>query len=223
MDGLNVRNYVVVAVAGVLCLLLTSVVSAQTATNLNCTGCVNKGEVANNTVSWFNLDGVARGFLTNQANDVADVKSNQSPVVLDGNDVEIGQLVSIGENHISIEVITQQGYLLTLAPNPGIGPANSVFSLFFTSSDCTGTAYTGLTFGGYVISGYDLTGVPSLYYVDKNSAGVSNLSYASLTTSGGCSVQAGVSSTFFPVLPNDSTVTGVSTVTPQLPIKIQRP
>ncbi len=70
MDGRHSRNLFVVAVAGVLCLLSTSMVSAQTATNLNCNGCVGKGEVANNTVSWFNLDGVARGFLTNQANTV---------------------------------------------------------------------------------------------------------------------------------------------------------
>ncbi len=150
------------------------------------------------------------------------IQTGLSPVVLDGNDVEIGQLVSIGENHISIEVITPQGYLLNLAPNPGIQPVNSLVSLFFTSSDCTGTAYAVLTFGGYVISSYDLTGVPSLYYVDKNSAPVSGLSFASMTTSGGCSVVAYVSSGF-PVLPNDSTVTGVSTDSYQLPIKIQRP
>ena len=70
MDGRHSRNLFVVAVAGVLCLLSTSIVSAQTATNLNCNGCVGKGEVANNTVSWFNLDGVARAYLINQANTV---------------------------------------------------------------------------------------------------------------------------------------------------------
>lgn len=70
MNALFIRNYFVVAIAGVFCLLITSVVSAQTATDLNCNRCVNKGEIRNNTVSWLNMDGAARGFLINQANTV---------------------------------------------------------------------------------------------------------------------------------------------------------
>ena len=70
MDRRYKRNLFTVAVAGVLCLLSTSIVSAQTATDLDCTWCVGKGEVANNTVGWFNLDGPARAFLINQANTV---------------------------------------------------------------------------------------------------------------------------------------------------------
>ena len=43
--GTKYRNYFVVAAAGVICLLNTNVVSAQTATNLNCNGCVQWGEI----------------------------------------------------------------------------------------------------------------------------------------------------------------------------------
>ncbi len=70
MIRLYIRNYFVVAAVGMFCLLITSVVSAQNATDLNCDRCVGRGEVANNTVGWFNLDGAARAFLINQANDV---------------------------------------------------------------------------------------------------------------------------------------------------------
>ena len=68
MDRLNIRHYLWVAVAGVFCWLNTSVVSAQTATDLNCNRCVGKGEVARNTVGWFNLDEPARAFLRRREN-----------------------------------------------------------------------------------------------------------------------------------------------------------
>lgn len=71
MDKPKIRNYFVVAVAWMFCLLNMSAVSAQTATDLNCAGCVGPGEVANNTVECLTLDGAARGFLTVQADDVA--------------------------------------------------------------------------------------------------------------------------------------------------------
>ncbi len=45
------RNYFLVAVAGMFCWLNTSIVAAQTATDLNCSNCVGPGEVANDTAS----------------------------------------------------------------------------------------------------------------------------------------------------------------------------
>ncbi len=70
MDRQYKCNFFVVAVAGMFCLLNTSIVSAQTATDLNCSDCVGPGEVAPNTVGWFSFSPSARNFLTNQANDV---------------------------------------------------------------------------------------------------------------------------------------------------------
>ncbi len=64
------RNYFVVAVAGMFCLLNTNIVSAQAAADLNCVNCVGPGEVAPDTVGWFSFSPSARNFLTRQANDV---------------------------------------------------------------------------------------------------------------------------------------------------------
>ena len=52
------------------CWLNPSVVAAQTAANLNCSWCIGPGEAANNAVRWSSLNGEARIYLINQANDV---------------------------------------------------------------------------------------------------------------------------------------------------------
>ena len=70
MDKLIIRSYLVVAVAGMFSLLTANIVSAQAATDLDCSNCVGPKELANNTVGWFMLAAAARNFLTNQANDV---------------------------------------------------------------------------------------------------------------------------------------------------------
>ena len=67
------RNYVVVAIAGVFCWLNAGVASAQTATDLNCSNCVNAGEVAPNSIAYGSLDANARNFLINQANTVQEL------------------------------------------------------------------------------------------------------------------------------------------------------
>jgi hypothetical protein len=150
----------------------------------------------------------------------ASIQAIGSPRVLDGGDNEIGRLISIGENHWSIEVITQQGYLITVSTRDG---KINTGLLFFASFDCTGTPHIDSTFfGGYVAITYDVTGVPGLSYIDKNSVPLTNfLSNSFIFGAGGCSVATSGGTTVFPILPNDPTVTGVSTDTYQLPIKIQ--
>ncbi len=70
MDKLIIRSYLVVAVAGMFSLLTANIVSAQAATDLDCSNCVGPGEVAPDTVGWFSFSPSARNFLINQANDV---------------------------------------------------------------------------------------------------------------------------------------------------------
>ena len=70
MNKRTIRHYLGITITGVFCWLNASVVSAQTATDLNCSLCVGPGEVANGAVRWPSLDAAARGFLINQANDV---------------------------------------------------------------------------------------------------------------------------------------------------------
>ena len=66
MDKIDIRSCLLVAAAGLLCLLNTSVVSAQTATNLKCAWCVGPGELRWNTVGWFTLDPTLRQGLIAQ-------------------------------------------------------------------------------------------------------------------------------------------------------------
>ncbi len=180
----------------------------------------NDNRIMNNETDITNNSATISSNTATIAAANAAIQSQLGPVVLDGNGNEIGLLVSIGENHLNFEVITQQGYLFSVSPRDGrtmVGP------LYFASSDCTGTGYTDASFfNGYVVSLWDLTGVLSLYYVDKNSVPLTNFSVASVSTPGGCIVQAGPS-VVYPVLLNDPTVTGISTDTYQLPIKIERP
>jgi len=150
----------------------------------------------------------------------ATIQSQLGPVVMDGNDSEIGRLISIGENHWSVEIITQQGFLITLSVGTG---AIGTGTLFFASMDCSGAGYVANSIGGYVENMYDSTGVPNLQYVDKNSVPISNFISASLTFSGGCFTQPDAGLTVFPVLPNDPAITGITNSTFQLPIKIQLP
>jgi len=70
MNKRTIRHYLMIAIIGMFCWLTTSVVMAQTATDLNCSLCVGPGEVANGAIRWSSLDAAAQGFLINQANDV---------------------------------------------------------------------------------------------------------------------------------------------------------
>ena len=98
--------------------------------------------------------------------------------------------------------------------------------IYFASSDCTGTGYVSgaYFFGGYVVVVYDITSVPGLYYLDKNSLPITDFSAGSyIFGAGGCVVQATQGLLVLPTFPNDPMVTGVSTSTYQIPIKIQSP
>jgi len=84
MYRLYIRNYLVVAVVGMFCLLITSVVSAQNATDVTCSGCVGSTDLANNTVHWFKISQRMRDFFirTNGeiATNTADIGALQSSV-----------------------------------------------------------------------------------------------------------------------------------------------
>ena len=180
------------------------------------------GIATNDTAISGNTTAIADNSAAIQANSALGL------IVLDGNDVEIGQLLTIGFENRSLKIITPEGYIQRLSTGAGIvGGTFDPGTLQFASTDCTGTAYSSdrNAFGGFVVSLYDLTGVPSLYYVDKASPPVINFSIASASSSGGC-VTFGPSvpiQGLFPVIPNSPTVTGISTDSYQLPLKIMRP
>ena len=156
MDSLY-RNYMVVAVAGMFCLLNTSIVSAQTATDLNCVGCVGPGEVAPDTVGWFSFSPSARNFLTNQANDV-------------------NALVARVEELEALVATLQAGIVPNLGTYLRIGTHNGRPAALFEAVNVMVVNGTGSTEGatngvGNLIVGYDeFLGSP-----DDNKSGSHNL------------------------------------------------
>jgi len=238
MGSLYIRNYLVVAVVGVFCLLNVNIVSAQTATNLNCAGCVGPRDIGGNAVRWGKLhQSIRQGIVTREdqiaalTDDVAALTAaaadlQMNPVVLDGNGVEIGLLVNGHDWRTSIHgvsIITQQSYVL-IGLSLGSGTTTvSVPDLVFASENCTGPAFS-VTPAGFVQSAYDLTGVPNLFYAAKNSLATADFVLNSRTGASGCSGSAGGTEVFaWRALPNDPVVTGISSQTYQLPIEIVRP
>ena len=93
MNSQYIRNYLVVAVAGMFCWLNTSVISAETATNLDCFWCVGPGEVGYDAVPWASLSPSLRQALQAQFDQintlqqqVDDLSDTGEVIVLDFSD-----------------------------------------------------------------------------------------------------------------------------------------
>ncbi len=148
MDTLYFRNYFLVAIVGMFCWLNTSIVAAQTATDLNCSNCVGLGEIANNTVGWFKLDGSARNFLTRQANDV------------NGFDARVDALEARIEELEALVVTLEARIVPDLSTYLRIGTHNGQPAALFEAVNVMVVNGTGSTAGatnglGNLIVGYD--------------------------------------------------------------------
>ena len=173
----------------------------------------NENDIASNSAA------ISSNSATITANNAA-IQAQLSPVVLDGNDNEIGLLADISDYDGWVRVITQQGYILDQLE---LGSGSVVAGLLrFASANCTGPAFTDLP-AGFVGSRYDLSGVPSLFYAAKNSTATAGFVYGSSIGSGGCFAFGGSLRFAWPALPNDPAIIGIFSQSYQLPIKIERP
>ena len=240
-------------ILGLAGLGLLSTALAQTATDVNCDGCVQSGDIATNGVRRADIqnfsintpklnnfavttakikpgavaaDKIAAEAVTtekirNGAVTVDKVSSELSlaPIVFDGNNGEIGQLISIGENFWSLLAISQSGYIQSISFQDGtLGQG----VLVYQSSDCSGTPYALDTFVGHVQIYSDSFGIPNLYYIDKVAAPLENFNSGSLSYEAGCFVQDNIGSTAWPVTINDPSITGISSMSYSPPIRIDR-
>ena len=153
MDRLY-RNYFVVAVAGMFCLLNASIVSAQTATDLNCSNCVG----------WFEFTPSVRGHLIAQVNSI---DQNRSDVAaLEARVVALEALVAT----------LQAGIVPNLGTYLRIGTHNGQPAALFEAVNVMVVNGTGSTEGatnglGNLMVGYDeFFGGP-----DDNKGGSHNL------------------------------------------------
>ena len=71
MENLTIRHYFFAAVGGLFCWSNTSVVSAQTATDVDCDRCVEAGELSYGTVGWWEVSYGFQRHMTNQAADAS--------------------------------------------------------------------------------------------------------------------------------------------------------
>ena len=210
-------------------ILLHGIAVAGQATDVDCDKCVNASDIAGNAVTTSKLrkDSVSSSKIRNGAvskkklsSGLSDaVEAAANPLVMDGADNDIGQLVSIGENRWNIEVITDKGFLISVSPRDGkIGNG----TVYFSNSTCGDVAYIdGSFFVGYVARVFDDNGVESLVYIAKDSLPIVDFAYQSLLFDDqGCVEQQG-QAFVFPFLPNDSTTTGVSATSYPMPVHIE--
>ncbi len=172
-----------------------------------------------NAVAGIATNGTA---ISSNTTAIAANQTRLSPVVVDGANNEIGMLLSIDDDAQFVNVLTDQGYVIDgLELGSGESGGRSK-PLWFVSANCTGTAYLSNTPSGFITLASDLAGGSTLYYVAKESIALSNFSFGS-TDQGGCSGIGGTLPFVWPALPNDPTITGVSSQPYQLPIIITRP
>jgi hypothetical protein len=154
MDRLYIRNYFVVAVAGVFCWLNAGVVSAQTATNLNCSNCVG----------WFEFTPSVQGHLIAQVNSI---DQNRSDVAaLEARVVALEALVAT----LQAGIVPNLGTYLRIGTHNGQPAAlfEAVNVMVVNGTGSTGGATNGV---GNLIVGYDeFDGEP-----DDNKSGSHNL------------------------------------------------
>lgn len=141
-------------------------------------------------------------------------------VVRDYNGVEIGAL--LGPDNSNLRVINSNDYQFRMNATGAVMAADVIY---YTTSDCTGTEQyvdARYTMRGSVFVGPSL----GLYYVPKTASyvvsaviqGQSFYSYESWS----CIAQGTSATTFFQIIPNNSTVTGVTSSSFPGPITIER-
>lgn len=154
------------------------------------------------------------------------IEQRGAVLVYDGAGNELGVLVNINDDECCISVATVEGYIfgVNLADGSAAGTSTSAGSLYFESTDCSGTAYHNEP-AGFLSRLYDLSGVVSRYYSDRESVAVANITMNSASSTAGC-VQLDFPFAFefvWPATLNDPAVTGVSALSYNVPIKFQRP
>lgn len=171
MDRQNKRSFFVVTVASMFCWFNASIVSAQTATNVECSWCIGRGEIGWNAVPWSALDPLVRQNLQAQQDDINALKQASAapgiPVVVDN--VTVGGLLHIGPPVVEVNltaggtslvseavggfsgslvtVMSPLGYLFRMSGSTTDNPPLSVegqirrSALLFSQSNCSGSRY----------------------------------------------------------------------------------
>lgn len=154
------------------------------------------------------------------------IEQRGAVLVYDGAGNDLGVLINIADDECCISVATSEGYIFSvkLADGSAAGTSTSAGSLYFESTDCSGTAYHNEP-AGFLSRLYDLSGVVNWYYSDRESVAVANVTVNSASSPEGC-VPLDFPFAFefaWPATLNDPVVTGVGALSYTVPIKFQRP
>ena len=131
------------------------------------------------------------------------------PRVSDGNDTDLGRLVSVTDDRYEIDVLSAEGYLLRVDLRTGGAGGAFTRQLFFAELNCAGQPYTDSP-SGWVDRLSTPGGQDALYYTEKSGLPSFNVDFQSQSTTGGCMNLSGTWPVLYPALPNDPVVTGVA-------------
>jgi len=164
MDRRHSRNMFAVAM---FCLFNASIVSAQTATNLKCSWCVDPGELSWNAVSWWTLDPSLRQGLTAQQDTLDALNGRldaletapqaELKAVVDSTDRVVGEVIGYSRNFLGfsgntaivLRDVDGVTFVVSIVNEPGATNPDRLWhllgsqqaSVWFTGANCTGTAY----------------------------------------------------------------------------------
>lgn len=145
--------------------------------------------------------------------------ANYGNIVVKANGVEIGTLIDFGYGSTVIQLLNSKGFLVAIKHGTGyINYSSAIYGFAYTTTDCTGTPYgdANIYLQGTVLRRYS----GEFFYIDKNAA-ATTVTINSVYGLSGCS-SGTITSSYYPLTPNDPTVTGVSLATFGTPITIER-
>jgi hypothetical protein len=149
---------------------------------------------------------------------------NYGNIVVKANGVEIGACLGVANtgNGNGIGVLNANGYNMIILPYEA-RISSAIF--YYTTSDCTGTAYASISrsqqfaIPGTIIN--DANNLGQLFYICKNCNPIDLTTSLYVKSGGSCMVDKS-SGRYYPLTPNDPTVTGVNAHTFAMPITVDR-
>ena len=165
--------------------------------------------------------GVPNAFLSGTVAKSSEVNDNFNfvnfgNIVVKANGIELGSY--IGRHGSVVDVLNSNGYIIPIRYDQ-IYTASGLWDIVYATTDCTGPAYTyNFPVGTIISNKFD----GQLYYVGKNASPTDVTIGSYVDTETGQCLTATQTNTFYPLTPNDPSVTGVSSATFSLPLTIER-
>jgi hypothetical protein len=149
-------------------------------------------------------------------------------VLIDGTGAELGTFIA--SESFYWRYMNKNGYSVRLVPSNPVTTTTVVIageSTYYATSNCTGSAYISTGSSGLspfrVFPGIIWSTNGSLYYLPKNAGLPASFTYNSVSfVNQGCQLSSGTCGDCYNAFINDPSVTGESSITKTLPLRIIR-